>query len=71
MKKPNQGDQGAKYCLPLHLFRCVISKQCNLDRTSSLNYLMLKPLPTLCTKVSAEASALFFADALTRQTEKF
>ena len=32
---------------------------------------MLKPLPTLYAKVSAKSLAVFFADALLRQTEKF
>ena len=37
MKKPKQGYDQDKYCLPFHPFSCVISKQYNLGRTSSLN----------------------------------
>ena len=35
--KPKQGDKQEKYCLPFHPFMCVISKQYNLGKTSSLN----------------------------------
>ena len=34
-KKPKQGDQREKYCLPFYQFKCLISKQYNLGRTSS------------------------------------
>ena len=33
-RKKKQGNQRRKYCLPFHLFKCIISKQCNIDRTS-------------------------------------
>ena len=36
MKKPNQGYQEEKYCLLFHLFKCVVSKQYDLDKKNRL-----------------------------------
>ena len=45
MKKLKQGNERERYCLPFHPFKCVMSKQYDLGRTSSLNCWKNKSLP--------------------------
>ena len=76
MREPKQGDHQKKYCPLFHLLMCVISKEYNLGRTSSLNYQktksqplakhrgMLKPLPTLTQVFSSFFAYLFLIHKL-------
>ena len=44
-KKPKQGDQREKYCLLFLPFQCVVSKQYNIGRISSINCQKTKHSP--------------------------
>ena len=43
-----RGDQQEKYCLPFYQFKCVIGKQYNLGKTSSLNYHSCQEIAEVC-----------------------
>ena len=59
-----------KYCLPFHLFKCVISKQYNICRISSINW-YAKAIAGMIYEGFWWVFGCFFADALPRQTEKY